>query len=186
MNPAKKINISIEDYLNGELLSDIKHDYINGEVYAVSGASRTHNIISMNLAALLYNHLRATPCRVFGSDMKVGIFTANDDYFYYPDIQVSCHNSGHEQYNTEPLLIIEVLSPTTERKDRAEKFSNYRKLKSLQEYVLIAQDCQRVEIYRANNAWDLSLFGLDESIYFESIALTLNIAEIYQDSAIMS
>lgn len=181
MNTAETLKISIEDYLEGELISEIKHEYINGKVYAMAGAKRAHNIISMNLANLLFNHLRNTPCRVFSSDMKVGILTATDDIFYYPDVQVSCEQNGNEHYNAEPKLIVEVLSDSTERKDRVEKFYTYRKLASLEEYVLVAQDCLRVEIYRRRNGWDVELLGENDSFQLESVELNLTVADVYQD-----
>jgi Uma2 family endonuclease len=83
---AEQLKISIADYLEGELVSDIKHEYINGDVYAMAGTNRVHNIITGNICVALYNHLRDTPCRVFPSDMKVGIQTATEDFFYYPDL----------------------------------------------------------------------------------------------------
>jgi len=86
---AEKIKITVEDYLRGELISDIKYEYINGEVWAMSGAKRSHNLISMNLSWWLYSHLRGTSCRVFGSDMKVRVQTAADDCFFYPDLHVT-------------------------------------------------------------------------------------------------
>lgn len=181
MNAAKNLKLSVEDYLAGELISDIKYEYVNGEVYAMAGARRAHNIISTNLVALLHPHLRGTPCRVFGSDMKVGVLTATDDIFYYPDVQVSCEKNGNEHYNAEPKLIIEVLSDSTERKDRVEKFYTYRKLASLEEYVLVAQDCLRVEIYRRRNGWDLELLGENDSFQLESVELNLIVADVYQD-----
>jgi Uma2 family endonuclease len=181
MNAAKNLKLSVEDYLAGELISDIKYEYVNGEVYAMAGAKRAHNIISMNFANLLFNHLRGTPCRVFGSDMKVGVLTATDDVFYYPDVQVSCEKNGNEHYNAEPKLIVEVLSDSTERKDRVEKFYTYRKLASLEEYVLVAQDCLRVEIYRKRNGWDLELLGEGQSFLLESVGLSLTVADVYQD-----
>lgn len=180
-NTAEKLKISIDDYLEGELISDIKHEYINGEVYAMAGAKRAHNIICMNLVAVLHPHLRGTPCRVFSSDMKVGILTATDDIFYYPDVQVSCEKNGNDHYNAEPKLIIEVLSDSTERKDRVEKFYTYRKLASLEEYVLVAQDCLRVEIYRRSTGWDVELLGEGKSFQFESVGLALTVADVYQD-----
>jgi Uma2 family endonuclease len=179
--PAEKLKISIDDYLEGELISEIKHEYINGEVYAMAGAKRAHNLISMNLANLLFNHLRDTPCRVFVADMKVGVLTATDDIFYYPDVQVSCEKNGNDHYNAEPKLIIEVLSDSTERKDRVEKFHTYRKLSSLEEYVLVAQDCLRVEIYRRNSGWDVELLGEKQSFQFESVGLALTVADVYRD-----
>lgn len=179
---AEQLNISITDYLEGELISEIKHEYINGDVFAMAGAKRAHNLVSGNIFAALYNHLRGTLCRVFASDMKVGIQTVTDDYFYYPALHVSCEQEGNVHYNSEPKLIIEVLSDSTERKDHAEKFHNYRKLDSLQEYVLVAQDCQRVEIYSRSQAWDLALFTReDDTLSFESVDLNLTLAEVYQD-----
>ncbi len=183
-NTAEQLKISVEDYLQGELISDIKHEYINGEVYAMAGAKRAHNIISMNVSALLHNHLRGTPCRTFVADMKVGIRTLRDDYFYYPDVQVSCEKNGHDLYNDEPILIVEVLSDSTERKDRAEKFHDYRKLDSLQDYVLIAQDSRRVEIYSRETAWDLALFVDDNSFYLNSVDLNVSLDEVYEDVAL--
>ena len=136
---AEQLKISITDYLEGELISEVKHEYINGDVYAMAGSKRAHNIVAGNVFASLHSFLRDTPCRVFPSDMKVGIQTATEDFFYYPDLHASCEKTDNDHFNTEPKLIIEVLSDSTERKDRAEKFYNYRKLASLQEYVLIAQ-----------------------------------------------
>jgi len=179
---AEHLKISITDYLDGELISEIKHEYINGDVYAMAGAKRAHNLVGGNLFATLHHHLRGTPCRVFGSDMKVGIQNASDDLFYYPDLHVSCEKANNEHFNSKPKLIIEVLSDSTERKDRAEKFYNYRKLESLQDYVLVAQDCQRVEIYSRSQAWELTLFTQEEDKFsFNSVGIDLTLAEVYQD-----
>lgn len=178
---AEQLKISVEDYLEGELVSDIKHEYINGEVYAMAGATRTHNIIAGNVFGALLNHLRGTPCRAFIADMKVGIRTQHDDYFYYPDVQVSCEKNGNALYNDEPVLIVEVLSDSTERKDRAEKFHDYRKLDSLQDYVLIAQDSRRVEIYSRETGWDLVLSVNDDSFSLNSVDLHLSLDEVYED-----
>jgi len=133
MQTAKNLKISIDDYLQGELISDIKYEYINGEIFAMAEARRAHNLIAGNIFADLHVHLRGTPCQAFNSDMKVGVLTQLDDIFYYPDVQVSCEKQGHDLYNAEPKLIIEVLSDSTERKDRVEKFHTYRKLASLEE-----------------------------------------------------
>ena len=179
---AEEITISITDYLEGELGSEVKHEYINGDVYAMAGAKRAHNIINMNLAGTVFSHLHGSPCQVFSSDMKVAIQTDRDDYFYYPDLHVSCEQETNEHFNNQPKLIIEVLSDSTERKDRAEKFHNYRKLDSLQEYILVAQDCKRVEIYRRSDAWDLALFTEEnDGFEFESINMGLTLAEVYQN-----
>lgn len=178
---AEKLSISVADYLQGELVSDIKHEYINGEVYAMAGAKRSHNVISMNLAGLVFTHLRGTSCRVFNSDMKVHVQTAHDYCFFYPDLHVTSSAADTaEHYNSQPKLIIEVLSDATERYDRAEKFHHYRKLPSLEEYVLIAQDTQRVECYRRAEQWDLRLYQAGERALLQSIGLELPVAEIYE------
>lgn len=178
---AENLKLSVADYLQGELVSEVKYEYINGEVYAMSGAKRAHNIISMNLSGLVFAHLRNTPCRVFNSDMKVRVQTAEDDCFFYPDLHVTCSATDNEElYNSQPKLIIEVLSDATERYDRAEKFHHYRKLSSLEEYILIAQDTPRVECYRRADVWDLQLYQQGEIAVFQSLALELAVADIYE------
>ena len=178
---TEQLKMSVDDYLQGELISEIKHEYINGQVYAMAGAKRARNIISGNLFGYLFNHLRGTSCRVFGSDMKVGILTKTNDCFYYPDLHVSCEKADNELYNHQPKLIIEVLSDSTEGTDRSDKFHDYRKLNTLEEYVLVAQDTLRVEVYRRNKNWDFDLFIDNESCYLESLDLSLDLSDIYQD-----
>lgn len=178
---AEKLKIGVTDYLQGELLGDIKHEYINGEVYAMVGVRRAHDTVTTNLIARLHAHLRGTPCRVHSGEMKVRVETADDDCFFYPDLHVTCSaNDTDEHFNAQPKLIIEVLSDSTERYDRAEKFHHYRKLASLEEYVLVAQDTQRVECYRRAEQWDLQLFQQHDQVYFQSIDLSLATAEIYE------
>ncbi len=139
MAVAENLKISVEEYLQGELVSDIRHEYINGEVYAMVGVKRAHDTIVTNLIAHLHAHLRATPCRVHSGEMKVRVQTATENLFFYPDLHVTCAAADvHEHFNSQPKLIMEVLSETTERYDRAEKFHHYRKLPSLEEYVFRA------------------------------------------------
>ncbi len=177
---AEQFTFSAEDYLQGELHSEIKHEYVEGNLYAMAGASEAHNLVSGNLFALLHAHLRGTGCRVFMADMKTLIQTLKNQRFYYPDIQVTCAENDKDQYvKNQPKLIIEVLSPATERKDRAEKFYAYRTLESLEEYVLIAQDVQRVEIYRRRTGWDLEIYGENEACHLESVDLHISVAELY-------
>ncbi|MDX8127795.1 Uma2 family endonuclease [Methylomonas sp. OY6] len=178
---AEKLSISVADYLQGELVSDIKHEYINGEVYAMVGVKRAHDTVTTNLIAFLHTYLRGTPCRVHSGEMKVRVQTAHDDCFFYPDLHVTCSAADTaEHYNSQPKLIIEVLSDATERYDRAEKFHHYRKLPSLEEYVLIAQDTQRVECYRRAEQWDLRLYQAGERALLQSIGLEMPVAEIYE------
>jgi len=178
---AEKLMITPEDYLEGEKHSDVKHQYINGDVYAMSGTSDAHNGIALNLAGYLNTHLRATTCRVFMESVKARIQTVDNDQFFYPDIQVTCDETDNERYfKTQAKLIIEILSPSTERYDRAEKFYAYRQLESLQEYVLIAQDSHRVEVYRRRTQWELELYGEDQDFYLESVDLKINVADVYE------
>ena len=118
---------------------------------------------------------------MFISDVKVRVQGARDDRFYYPDLLVSCTKHEASAYYTEaPVLIAEVLSASTERHDRAEKFYHYRKLDSLQEYVLIAQDLMRVEVYRRASGWDLELFGEGNRFRLETVDLELGVEELYE------
>ena len=179
---AENLIISVDEYLSGETVSEIRHEYIAGDVYAMVGGSEAHNLISLNVASLLHQHLKGKGCRVFMSDMKTQIKTQSQETYYYPDIQVSCHAKDTAKFfKSHPNLIIEVLSDSTERFDRAEKFSDYRKLESLQEYILIAQDCQRVEVYRKTKNWDLSLYKANDCFYLDSINLELDLTSIYEN-----
>ncbi len=178
---AENLKLSVTDYLQGELVSEVKYEYINGEVYAMVGVKRAHDTVTTNLIAFLHAHLRGTPCRVHSGEMKIRVQTADDDCFFYPDLHVTCSATDTEElFNSQPKLIIEVLSEATERYDRAEKFHHYRKLPRLEEYVLIAQDIQRVECYRRTDTWDLQLYQQGENAVFQSLALELAVADIYE------
>jgi Uma2 family endonuclease len=179
---AEKLKISVIDYLEGELVSNIKHEFINGEVYAMVGVKRAHDIVTTNLIAFLHAYLRgASSCRVYSGEMKIRVQTDADDCFFYPDLHVSCSESDvDERFNCQPKLIVEVLSDSTERYDRAEKFHHYRKLASLEEYVLVAQDIERVECYRRADQWDFQLYQKSERAVFQSVGLELALAEIYE------
>ncbi len=175
--------ISPQDYLAGEELSPIKHEYIDGEVYAMAGASDPHVTVAGNLFALLRNHVRGTGCRVYVADMKAYIETAN--IFYYPDVMVTCDERDRESLNHKkyPCLIVEVLSKSTEAFDRGDKFFDYRQLESLQEYVLISQKRQRVECFRRNaeGFWTLQTYNQGSEIYLASIDFRTSIDSLYED-----
>ncbi len=178
---AENLKLSATDYLQGELISEVKYEYINGEVYAMVGVKRAHDTVTTNLIAFLHAHLRGTPCRVHSGEMKVRVQTAESDCFFYPDLHVTCSATDTDElFNSQPKLIVEVLSDATERYDRAEKFHHYRKLTSLEEYVLIAQDTQRVECYRRSETWDLQLYQQGDQAIFRSLALELAVADIYE------
>jgi Uma2 family endonuclease len=177
---------TIEEYLKLEQASEIRHEYFGGQVFAMSGGSKQHNTITLNIASRLRSHLRGGSCSVFMADMKVRIelVNQNKNIFYYPDVIVSCDSQDQERFFLNyPCLIIEVLSPSTELTDRREKLVNYRTLESLQEYVLISQDEIKVEVYRqdAEGNWLLEILGKDDELRLDSISLNLTMAEIYED-----
>lgn len=173
--------LSVEEYLDGERHSDIRHEYIAGRVVAMTGASRHHNSIAGALYAALYHHLGDDPCRVHIADLKVRV----DDAFYYPDVLVTCTPGGHDYYETAPVLIVEVLSPATEARDRMEKRLAYQSLESLKEYVLAAQDQRQIEVYRRTpQGWELERFSADEELHLESVKLIVPMTKIYRDVAV--
>ena len=176
------VHLPVEEYLEGEKLSPIRHEYIAGQVYAMAGVSRTHNTIALNLASRLRGHLRGGPCRVFMSDVKARIEAL--DVFYYPDVMVGCDPDDRETYFlTRPCLIVEITSPTTEAIDRREKLLAYQKLDSLREYVLIAQDAVKADVYRRDdqgNWWVETLTETDE-LRLESVGLNIPLSDLYED-----
>jgi len=175
--------ISPKEYLQGEENSPIKYEYRDGEVYAMAGASNTHVIITGNVFAILRNHLRGSGCQAYISDTKAHIESINT--YYYPDVIVSCNQKDKAFHNflRYPCLIIEVLSPTTEAFDRGDKFADYRKLASLQEYVLVSQNRISVEVFRRNSEgqWVLYSHEPGENIHLESINFNCSIADVYED-----
>ncbi|MEO0755985.1 MAG: Uma2 family endonuclease [Cyanobacteria bacterium J06648_16] len=175
--------LSPEDYIEAEKRSEVKHEYHNGEVYAMSGASDAHVTIGVNITSLLRNTLRGSGCRTYNSDMKARIEAVNR--YYYPDAMVSCDERDRQlEYEKKyPTLIIEVLSDSTEMKDRGEKFQHYRHLETLQEYVLVSQHQPLVEVFRKNESgfWVLHPFGEGDEVELLSVGLKTNIATFYED-----
>jgi Uma2 family endonuclease len=177
----KNVLVSVDEYLEAEKLSQTKHEYAGGQVYAMVGASRAHNNLSLRLASRLLSHIQGSGCQVFISDMKVRIA----DAFYYPDVVVTCSKADTNPYfSTEPVLIVEVLSPTTEAADRLNKRLAYQSLASLREYVLVSQDKRKVEVYRRSEAtWDLETYSGQDEVRFASIDFSARLADLYGDIA---
>ena len=141
--------VSPEDYLEGELLRETRSEYFAGEVVAMAGASLNHNRIAGNIYPGLHAHLRGKRCEAFINDMKAHIHERGDDWFYYPDVMVNCDPAGQHKYFCEtPSVIIEVLSPETEAKDRREKRLAYEMIAALRTYVLVAQDRREIIVFR--------------------------------------
>jgi Uma2 family endonuclease len=176
----QKSYIGIEDYLAGEKDSEIRHEYIDGDVYAMVGASRNHNIITFNVAGLLHTGLKP-PCQGYVSDMKIHIRDQGSEWFYYPDVSVTCaEETANDYYSERPVLIVEVISPSTERVDKYEKRLNYQRLDSLQEYVLIHQDIREVWVFRRSNQWAKEVY-YEGVIELPSIEMMMQIDDIYRN-----
>ncbi len=174
--------INLVEYLEAENYSQIRHEYLNGQVFAMTGGSREHNTIILNIGTQLRTRLRGSGCQVFVSDMKVRIET--DNVFYYPDVVVTCNSQDTEKFFlTNPCLIVEVLSPSTENIDRREKLLTYKKIEDLQEYVLVSQEEIEVELCRKdkNNNWIKYVLGKDDAVILNSVNLQLPMGEIYED-----
>jgi Uma2 family endonuclease len=179
---ARHLLISPTEYLEGEKVAELRHEYADGAVYAMSGSSKAHNLIAGNLVALLHGQLRGTPCRAFSSDVKVHSAWDWRERYYYPDVVVGCEAGDVDPYVVEqPKLIVEVLSNSTERNDRADKFQAYRRLPSLEEYVLVAQDAMRVEVYRRETGWDLEIYTTAGTRFeLRSVGLSLTVLDVYE------
>lgn len=172
--------LSVDDYLGLEEAAELRHEYVSGRVFAMGGGSRDHNRISGNLFAALHAHLRGGPCEAFMADMKVRIEAASDDAFYYPDVVVACDPTDRDRFFiTKPSVVVEVLSPGTERIDRREKFFAYRQLASLDAYVLIAQHAPRVEIYRRSSGWQLECVEGEGALDLPSLKFSVPLADLY-------
>lgn len=173
------------DYLAAEEMAPVRHEYVAGEVFAMAGASKAHGTLALNAAIRLRQHLRGKPCGVWMADMKVRV--AADSAYYYPDVVVTCNRldlgpDAPKNYLEAPKLVLEVLSDSTESVDRREKLLSYRRLPSLEEYVLVDQNQQWVEVYRrVNGIWTQEVHGPNETVHLVSVDLHLPMADLYAD-----
>ena len=141
---AVKLPITVEEYLEGEEKSFVRHEYLAGQIYAMAGASKRHNQIVMNLVAALHGAARAKGCHIYASDMKLRVA---DDSFYYPDLMLVCNSSDNDYYETQACVLVEVLSPSTAEIDRREKLHAYQQLSDLKAYILIDSQKKDVLVY---------------------------------------
>ena len=177
-----------EEYLALEAESSVKHEYIDGVAYAMSGTTDTHNTISLNVAFALRTHLRRTDCDVYMADVKAQLSIKIN--YYYPDVMVTCRPIDRQDPVSKrfPKLIVEVLSPSTEGFDRGDKFVDYQSFESLEEYVLINTRHKRVEVFRRaeGGLWLLQIYqdSEDEDIVvdFKSVGLSVPLSELYLDA----
>jgi Uma2 family endonuclease len=169
--------ISEQDYLQGEDKSEIRHEYVNGYVYAMAGASKNHRILSGNVFSLLHQHLQNRPCEPNMADARVKAASS----YLYPDVVVDCdENSPSDSvYAEQPKIIVEVISRSTRHRDRGDKLLAYINIPSLEEYVLIEQEFVSIDVLKKSDGWVPRHYALGDDIHFESIDLTLSVEAIY-------
>jgi Uma2 family endonuclease len=182
--PALQYSLSVDEYLQLETVSTVRHEYLAGQIFAMTGGTRRHNRIASRIFNAIDNHLGEGPCEAYIADVKVRFKINTDEYLYYPDVLVSCEPEESEQYVQYPKLIIEVLSPSTESVDRREKTLVYRAIPSLEEYVIVAQDEPQVTILRRSEQWKQTVHSsLGDIVEFRSIGLSMPLSKIYQRRA---
>ena len=180
---AAQTYLTPEEYLTFERKATIKHEYLKGQIIAMSGASRAHSFITGDIFGELRDQLKGQKCEVHASDMRVRIHSTNS--YFYPDVVVACEEPRFEDnvFDTllNPRVVIEVLSPSTETYDRGEKFELYQQLTSLQEYILVSQDHVNVEHYnRQETEWPRTEYTeLSDVVLLRSIACELHLRDIY-------
>jgi Uma2 family endonuclease len=184
MTAAEKLNlISVEDYLAGELISPVKHEYLGGVVYAMAGARNAHNLIASNTLVALGSRLRGLRCRPFNSDTKIRIRLPAQVRFYYPDASVICRpNPQTDSFQDEPAALFEVLSRRTRRIDEGEKKDAYQTIPSLSVYVLLEQESPAAVVFRrTERGFVREVYqGLDAVVPLREIEIDLPLAEVYE------
>ncbi len=186
MSTALKKVYTAQEYLERERLAEYKSEFFGGEIFAMAGASREHNLIKGNVDGELFQRLKGSPCRTRSSDQRVlvpatGLYT-------YPDVIILCGKGEYDTADrdtlTNPTAIIEVLSPSTEKYDLGAKFRNYQRIESLIEYILVYQDEAVVErfVRQADGSWGLvSFVGLDATLAFHSVPVRILLSDVYRD-----
>jgi Uma2 family endonuclease len=187
--PQMKPVFDFDAYLAWEAEQPERHEFVEGEVFAMTGARSTHNTIALNFAFFLKGALRGTPCRTHIEGVKVRVEAA--DAAFYPDVFVTCDpvdlSPERETHKTAPRLVAEVLSDSTAAYDRGLKFEQYQRLPSLQEYLLIEQDRLHVDLFRRNaeGLWVLHPAGPGDRVTLASVGLDLPIEAFYEDTALV-
>ena len=169
--------ISVEEYLEGEKTSPVKHEYVHGRVFALAGASDDHNRVAGNIFALLWGAANRQGCRIYISDMKV---RTPDGRFYYPDVMAVCQDDANDYYKENPCLIVEVLSRSTAGMDRREKAEAYFTLPSLTTYLMVDSQTQHVEGYiRTPEGWKAQTWSEADEVAFGCLETSLRFSDIY-------
>lgn len=180
-NPALMKSMTLDEFLAWEALQPERHEFANGEAFAMSGAEERHVTTTLNVAMSLRQHLAGGPCRVLMIDMKLQV----DERIFYPDVFVTCSEADRERnmLKQDPRLIVEVLSASTAAYDRGEKFVHYRNIATLTEYALIDPATRRSDVYRKgdNGLWVLHPFAPEQGIELASFGLTIDTAHLFAD-----
>lgn len=183
--PRKSSLISPKEYLAGELVSQVKHEYLGGVVHAMSGARAGHNSIALNILTALKNRLRGQKCQPYNSDNKLQVLMpSGQERYYYPDVQVTCeHVSSKALFLDRPVVIAEVLSPSTRRTDEHEKLEAYITIPTLQTYLLVDSNKRQVTVYqRSKQGFERTEFHLEgDCVTLPSLGLELSLSEIYEN-----
>ena len=175
--------LSVDAYLAGELNSAVKGEYLGGVVYAMGGGTNRHNQVATNVLGALHARLRGHRCRAFNSDTKIRICLPHEIRFYYPDASVVCQpNPANDTYQDQPVVVVEVLSPSTRRIDEGEKKDAYLTIPSLTSYVLVEPDLPCVVVFQRDDEQFVRRVysGPQATVLFEDLGLELPLAEIYE------
>jgi Uma2 family endonuclease len=180
---AEKSIFTASDFLVWDESQAVRHEFFHGEVFAMAGGSDNHATVILNVAMAARQQLKGTPCRVLTQDVKLRVEEA--DSYFYPDLFVTCSEADAKQrlIKSEAKLVVEVLSPGTTAFDRGYKFEAYRRLPSLQEYVLIDPQAQTAEVYRrsSNQEWILRAFPVGQGLALQSLDLTISATDLFAD-----
>jgi len=182
MSALAKHHVSLDEYLEGERTSDIRHEYFDGQVHAMAGGTSRHNAATLFFAGRLDAHLSGSSCQTFSSDFKIRIDFQGLDLFYYPDVFVSCESDdNHRLYREKPKFWLEVMSDD-ENKDRVEKYLVARRINSMEEFVIVSADPQKPEIsiFRKSAGWEPPIVVKSGDVYFESVDIHLSVDELYR------
>jgi Uma2 family endonuclease len=184
MSAVRKLKLSVAEYLAAEKRNDFKSEFFNGEMFAMAGASFPHNRVNENLSGEVYSQLKGSSCQSFSSDLRVQV--ERTGLYTYPDLVIVCGKPEFAEEDadtiTNPRVIVEVLSPSTELYDRTTKFRHYRQIPSLREYVVVSQSeplCERFSL-QENGEWSVaSFFGIEAVLELRSVPVRVTLADVY-------
>ncbi len=172
-------HVTVEEYLAHEETRQMRHEFVDGVLFGMTGGSDRHNELVGELLFALRSQLPAG-CKLYMLDMKLKVKIGKSTRFYYPDVMVSCSSTDRAtHFKKQPSLLMEVLSPSTERTDRTEKFNAYTQIPSLQEYLLVAQDVPRIELFRRSEGWQREEHAREHTVTLASVGAEFSVQQLY-------